>query len=347
MECDFDGYFDQQVRELEGSAEKNLQRAPQAIDPTPLSSSDSGNQDLAPPLSGLAAVVQKVHLSKPQANGYSTDVAPMSTPDTSRPVTPAGNIITGKGGPKSRRARKAAAAPANASSGDERKPKPKKEAGKKMRQWDADGLAVEDDGTVLDYSTQATAEEGTRAGEGGTSVDTIDSQSFGTRTAKGQYVLKDLDSEVHSILQGANDRKAELGEDKAGIVGSGFGAISGLFRNVIGGKVLTKEDLAKAMKGMEEHLLNKNIAREAAVRLCEGVERELAGVKTGSFESMSTMLSHAPVYESTDMLPRRRDHRPQCHGIIPPQNSYANHFSRHPPLHHRCHVTLKPEPSVP
>ena len=39
------------------------------------------------------------------------------------------------------------------------------------------------------------------------------------------------------------------------------------------------------MRGMEEHLLKKNVAREAAVRLCEGVERELVGAKTGSFES--------------------------------------------------------------
>jgi signal recognition particle receptor subunit alpha len=42
------------------------------------------------------------------------------------------------------------------------------------------------------------------------------------------------------------------------------------------------------MKGMEEHLLKKNVAREAAVRLCEGVEKELVGVKTGSFESASS-----------------------------------------------------------
>jgi signal recognition particle receptor subunit alpha len=62
-------------------------------------------------------------------------------------------------------------------------------------------------------------------------------------------------------------------------------AIGGLFRNVVGGKTLTKEDLDKAMKGMEDHLLRKNVAREAAIRLCEGVERELIGVKTGNFES--------------------------------------------------------------
>ena len=104
--------------------------------------------------------------------------------------------------------------------------------------------------------------------------------------------MKDLDNEVHSILAGANAKKSEnTTPNSGGVVGSSISAISGLFRNVIGGKVLTKQDLEKPMKGMEEHLLNKNVAREAAVRLCEGVERELIGVKTGSFESTSLIPS--------------------------------------------------------
>ena len=116
-------------------------------------------------------------------------------------------------------------------------------------------------------------------------MEAINPDSFGTRTGKGQFVLKDLDDEVHSILQGADAKKAKGASSTSGVVGSSLGAISGLFRNIVGGKVLTKEDIEKTMKGMEEHLLKKNVAREAAVRLCEGVERELIGVKTGSFES--------------------------------------------------------------
>lgn len=115
-------------------------------------------------------------------------------------------------------------------------------------------------------------------------MENINPESFGTRKGK-DFVLKDLDNEVHSILQGANAKKAEEKAPAGGLVGTGLSAISGLFRNVVGGKVLTKADLEKPMKGMQEHLLNKNVAQEAAVRLCEGVERELIGVKTGSFES--------------------------------------------------------------
>lgn len=286
VECDFDGYFDQQVKELESKAE-TVSQAPQIAveDLTPPSSSDSGSHEPPPPLPGLVAVSQSAAPSRRrQINGDSTDVTPIPTPETSRPATPASHILAAKGGPKSRRARKAATAPANASSGDERKAKPKKDMGKKPRRWDEDGMADEEDGAVLDYSAQSPGETVDERSESAPNLDPIDSQSFGTRTGKGQFVLKDLDSEVHSILQGANEKKSQTVAPKTGIVGSSLGAISGLFRNVVGGKVLTKEDLAKPMRGMEEHLLNKNVAREAAVRLCEGVERELVGFKTGSFE---------------------------------------------------------------
>ena len=159
-----------------------------------------------------------------------------------------------------------------------------------MRRWDTDGLADEEDGVMLDYSAQSPEENSAIKSDHHAGVDTIDSQSSGVRTGKGQFILKDLNDEVHSILEGANEKNAQSSISKSGIVGTGLGAISGLFRNVIGGKVLTAEDLAKPMRGMEEHLINKNVAREAAVRLCDSVERELIGVKTGSFESKCVQL---------------------------------------------------------
>ena len=232
-------------------------------------------------------------VAQPQAsysNATSTDATPVPTPDTSRPTTPVVNHLlsakVGPGGRGSRRARKAVTS-ANASSGDEtsgRRPKAVKTASKKMRRWDADGLADDDDEVPLDYSTNnntdAAIDSATRPG----TMEAIAQESWGSRTGKGEFILRDLDDEVHSILQGADSKPIKKSRS-TGVVGSSLGAIGGLFRNVIGGKVLTKEDLEKPMKGMEEHLLKKNVAREAAIRLCEGVERELIGVKTGSFES--------------------------------------------------------------
>ena len=149
---------------------------------------------------------------------------------------------------------------------------------------------VDEDGEVpLDYSATSDIDSRPVSSAG---AEPVDMAASGTRTSKGQYILKDLDEEVHSILQNANQKKEQSAPSQStGVVGSSLGAISGLFRNVIGGKVLTKQDLEKPMKGMEELLLKKNVAREAAVRLCEGVERELIGKKTGTFESTSTPYS--------------------------------------------------------
>lgn len=192
----------------------------------------------------------------------------------------------------SRRQRKVQhAASAAASSGDEsprRKAKNTK-AQKKGRKWDADGMATEDDDIRLDYSMTSNAQSDSDGDVGRSSaVEHVDSSTWGAKTAKGQFVLKDLDDEVQDLLESAQERSnaaATKSGSSGGLVGSGLNAISGMLRNVVGGKVLTKEDLDKAMKGMEDHLLKKNVAREAAVRLCEGVEKELVGVKTGSFES--------------------------------------------------------------
>lgn len=294
--------------------------------------------------------------AQPQAsysNATSTDATPVPTPDTSRPTTPVVNHLlsskAGPGGRGSRRARKAITS-ANASSGDEtssRRPRAvKTESKKKMRRWDADGPADEGDEVPLDYSANknidGNVDSETRLG----TIEAIAQESWGSRTGKGEFILRDLDDEVHSILQGA-DAKQTKKSGSTGVVGSSLGAIGGLFRNVIGGKVLTKEDLEKSMKGMEEHLLKKNVAREAAVRLCEGVERELIGVKTGSFEStqLYTLLPSFP-YSILTKAPTssRRNRHPQRHGILPPQNPNPNNIPRPPP---RNPVRHRPFPAQP
>jgi signal recognition particle receptor subunit alpha len=283
VECEFDPYFDQQIRELEGSSAGATAQQVQIT-----SEKDDEVDEAPPPVPGLLRPISRA------TNATSTDITPMTSPDTSRPSTPllaAGSISKGT----SRRAKKlaSAASPSNASSGDESRKKGKtpKSATKSGRKWDHDGMPDEDGGAILDYSV--TSPGGDDQELGVPDVEDINPDSFGTRSGK-DFVLKDLDDKVHSILQNAGASKAiQTTDSKTGVVNSGLSAISGLFKNIVGGKVLTKADLEKPMKGMEEHLLNKNVAREAAVRLCEGVERELIGVKTGSFESIETAIRNA------------------------------------------------------
>ncbi|TAQ88944.1 hypothetical protein B7494_g2717 [Chlorociboria aeruginascens] len=299
VECHFDDYFDQQIRELEKTAlnlDTRVAESTALVEEIPSISGNLGNEP--PPLPGL--------LSKRTSKNYvkdftSNESTPIATPDTSRPTTPAGHLLTGKGGPGgkgSRRARKAANGPsAHASSGEEsyaKKTKAAKAAApKKGRKWDADGLADEDSDTPLDYSISVNGAIPGDVDVQSPGLEEVDQTSWGSKTGKGQFVLRDLDDQVHSILSSVDAKKTDSTIAPAGIVGSSLSAIGGLFRNVVGGKVLTKADLDKAMKGMEDHLLRKNVAREAAIRLCEGVERELIGVKTGNFESVQARIQTA------------------------------------------------------
>jgi len=155
---------------------------------------------------------------------------------------------------------------------------------KKMRRWDAEGNADEEDpDTVLDYSApnpNSTDEEAERGSDGTRKVDYIDQREWGSKTSKGEFVLKDLDLEVSAILE-ESGRKDTSASGSSG----GLGAFS-LFRNLVGGKVLTKADLEKPMAAMLDQLLRKNVAREAALQVCDSVEKSLIGQKTGSFQSI-------------------------------------------------------------
>jgi signal recognition particle receptor subunit alpha len=245
-----------------------------------------------PPVPGLL----KVQQAAAPKNGDSAESTPVQSPESSRPTTPIpGHLLaakSGRGGRRSRRSRKAATLSSNPSSGDEiRKSTQQKSAAKKMRKWDADGLADEDDGSNLDYSTNDVDNDG-RESMKSPPLEGVAQESWGSKTNKGQFILKDLDDEVSSILQNAAEPK-EKQKSSGTLVGSTFGAISGYFREIVGGKTLTKQDLEKPLKAMEDHLIQKNVAREAALRLCEGVEREMVGKKTGSFESTEKALRPA------------------------------------------------------
>ncbi|KAK5991018.1 Docking protein alpha [Cladobotryum mycophilum] len=303
VECHtFDEYFDQQLQELDKSSN---------ADPTSRTEGASKSHDDSPSAPSLTYRGRTINNA-----GYTTqdttsaDSTPIATPNTSRPSTPGSNLVVAKAGPvakMSRRARKAGNSSAPASSGDESSRGQKKgKAPKKGRKWDAEGFAdEEDDDLQLDYSrpnVTSDSEAETRGRSSG--IDAVDASTWGSKS-KGKFILRDLGDEVQEILASAEAQKAAAAsraETKSGLLGSGVNAISGLFRNVVGGKTLTKEDLDKAMKGMEEHLLQKNVAREAAIRLCEGVEKELIGVKTGSFESINTKIHSAMESSLTKML---------------------------------------------
>ncbi|OAA61660.1 signal sequence receptor alpha [Niveomyces insectorum RCEF 264] len=331
IECTrFDDYFDQQMNELEGVgssggrsdtvANDKMPRAappPSAPPPPPHPADSPASTPIATPTHSRPSTPGGAHAS------YSTSASAQASPPNkvsrrARKAHKAVTIVGAQGGT-------GGGGNASAYSSDEavvrKHHKDKAAAGggattatktakKKGRKWNADGLADDDDDIQLDYSIIDASGEGVGGGSGGdkaAAVEPVDAATWGRTAQGGKFVLKDLDDEVHSILASETAAARPKGGDTSGagntsLLGSGLSTIGSLFRNVVGGKVLTQADLDKAMKGMEDHLLRKNVAREAAVRLCEGVEAELLGTKTGSFESINARIKSALERALTKML---------------------------------------------
>jgi signal recognition particle receptor subunit alpha len=286
----FDSYFDRELQRLGQSTDGAATAEPPRADAQEKKVSQEEMDNGGPPPPEEPALLRVQSSTAPT---YSESNTPLDTPDPSRPTTPLPpHLLADKqrpGSRGSRRSRKAANAVVNASSGDEAKrPTTPRTKSKKGRVWGPDGMADEDDGAALDYSAMDDGLDviGTKSPP----PEAISQESWGTKTKKGQFVLKDLDYEVDEILLNANKDKVNGTE---GASGSRFGAISGYFRNIVGGKTLTQGDLDKPLKAMEEHLINKNVARDAAMRLCDGVQTEMVGKKTAAFESVDTALRPA------------------------------------------------------
>ena len=75
---------------------------------------------------------------------------------------------------------------------------------------------------------------------------------------------------------------------------SGWGSsLKGLFDQMSGNKVLTKDDLEAPLEEMKRMLTSKNVANEVAAEVCSGVRDRLVGKKMNSFGRVKTAVRHA------------------------------------------------------
>ncbi|KXL42469.1 hypothetical protein M433DRAFT_1210 [Acidomyces richmondensis BFW] len=309
----FDAAFDALVRKLDPGRSATAAEGPDSdatADPTPPSSSNGDDDAAAPPLRPCAAL------------GQTAEVTPVPTPDTSRPTTPsqtASHLLVAKSAPGkvSRRARKAQnplqQANAPLSSGDETTSRKAGKGVKPKRRWDAEGLAAEgDDGMQLDYSGSTTADiSADNIAARDPDVNDVHAAQMGRRTGQGQFVLKDLDDEVDAILAAqkasasstsGNALVDSADGDGGSLLQTTTSRIAGLFRNVVGGQTLTAASLAPALQQMRTHLLAKNVAREAADRLCAAVEADLLNSSTARFTSVEQTLRASMIRALTRIL---------------------------------------------
>lgn len=127
----------------------------------------------------------------------------------------------------------------------------------------------------------------------------VDRGSLGTRTVDGMYEVKDWEfgkkgdkgDEMDKFISQALDSVSlkEKGQAPTGTFGSSLGS---LFARLTGSKTLTEDDLKPVLEGMKQHLMKKNVAKEIAEKVCEGVGESLIDQKVGGFQSALPTLPH-------------------------------------------------------
>ncbi|KAF9518308.1 hypothetical protein BS47DRAFT_1313499 [Hydnum rufescens UP504] len=172
------------------------------------------------------------------------------------------------------------------------KKKPMKKA---MRTWD-DSFPGVDDGVNLDYSSG-------KVPDAATAVDVshlIDESSRGVVGNNGLYEVKDLDfglieedeqrededDIIARALSGTSLGRSSASSQEAPRAFSSFSTIGNLFSRVTGSMTLTKQDLDPVLAGMMDHLMQKNVAKEIATKICEGIGESLVGKRVSGFRGV-------------------------------------------------------------
>jgi signal recognition particle receptor subunit alpha len=145
-----------------------------------------------------------------------------------------------------------------------------------MRKWDDSAVSAADM-AALDFSAPA-SETAPVNTEGLVSANAIGQRKGDMyEVAEWDYRPQDLPTE-DEILARVNTVPSDEVES----------TWTGLFSRISGSKVLTKQDLAPVLAEMERNLMDKNVAKDIAEKMCESVGAALVGQKLAGLTSMST-----------------------------------------------------------
>ncbi|KAG7340132.1 signal recognition particle receptor [Nitzschia inconspicua] len=157
--------------------------------------------------------------------------------------------------------------------------------GKEKRQWH-DGKAKVTKGTMaeLDRSKAVTED------------DILKSEEQALAEARAAYLPTDADLEEFHMEDTTTliDADDEDDDDGSSSSSSSWGkSLSGLFAQMTGQKVLTKQDLEVPLKEMHRLLTSKNVAADIASQVCDKVQESLVGKKLNSMYRVKTAVRQA------------------------------------------------------
>ncbi|KAI5124344.1 hypothetical protein M0805_008951 [Coniferiporia weirii] len=171
-------------------------------------------------------------------------------------------------------------------------PTKKKLKSKVQRKWGTEA-PTEADMASLDFSVDKLGSDGGAASHNISAL--VDQASLGTRGQDGLYEVKDWE-----FTKGGNDGSdfvsrtlAAQQQEQATKAGGSLGALGSIFARLTGSKVLTENDLKPVLEGMKQHLMKKNVAKDIADKVCEGVGEGLVGKKVGGFQTINAAVRQA------------------------------------------------------
>ena len=159
--------------------------------------------------------------------------------------------------------------------------------GKEKRQWhDGNAKVTEKAMKELDKSKAATQE------------DIIKSEEQALAEARAAYLPSDADLEDFDI-----EDTTQLVDDEDDSENSSWGgSLSGLFAQMTGQKVLSKQDLDEPIKEIQKLLTSKNVAGDIAEQICKKVQESLVGKKLNSMYRVKTAVRQALELSINDLL---------------------------------------------
>ncbi|XP_013772842.1 signal recognition particle receptor subunit alpha homolog [Limulus polyphemus] len=175
-------------------------------------------------------------------------------------------------------------------------PSSKENKTKKPRVWDNSGTHQE--AQVLDFSENPKCER-----EQANSSDLLNEEA---RAWVGQMKgeIKGMDysesEEETSEEEEASKKIIQTGKSRS------FGMFN-MFRDLVGSKSISREDMQSVLEKLKDHMIAKNVASDIAGKLCESVASRLEGKVLGTFTGVASTVKATLVDALVQLLsPRRR-----------------------------------------
>ena len=158
-----------------------------------------------------------------------------------------------------------------------------------MRKWgDSSSSVTAEDMASLDHSTPPPPTNGDTTPVVVDTESLVSAEAMGVRTSNGyevadwDYRREELPTEEEILARATGKLDLGGGEEEAG--GSKW---TDVFSRLTGKKTLTQEDLKPVLAEMERNLMDKNVAKDIAEKMCESVGAALVGKKLGGLTSKS------------------------------------------------------------